>query len=812
MRITQVHLENIRSYKQQTISFDQGTILLCGDIGCGKSTILLAIEFALFGVLRDVDMAALLRNGETTGSVSVSFMLDKQSVTAHRALKRSKQGISQTSGWLEVDGARTEYSATELKANVLKLLSYPAHEVSKKENYLYRYTVYTSQEQMKNILNTDADKRLQTLRVVFGIDTYKRISDNASLLLTHLRAKVNSLAEKKKMFEGVSDKIIQCTHQLQTANQTVDSLSKMLVTATRHVETVRTKQKEIDTQLTLYQEKKKTLEHLTQTIQRLKTEFASHKNQARELAKELANTLQLLQTYAQLLPVKEILIVTVSEVTKTYEDLLEKKQTSASRDVLQERLQTLLEQLSQLAQSTIELEEANKKVFVTDSKAIQDELTQLQKKQTVLLSESMHMKTNIQMQKDAVKQIHDKSTCISCKQEIPHTHKETLAKDHVKIIASLEKKFVTKNSELNILVSQIEKVKLQLESAQTIQTQQAVLQQQIQELERKLESRPALITQITELKKQISTLPAAPTPSEIDFARVAMSTIQEQRELFVVYEKQVAQKKNLEEKKNSLDAQLSPLEQQMHSCKQEHNTCVKEKEEFQEELVQLPVLEKAKQAVEKEVQDVLEIQLVQERESAAQKATVTHLSETLLTLQKQEAEQGKLQTEQDTVQQKRQWIQDMFLPLMSVLEQNRFSQIHAEFSSVFSSYFTALIEDDTIQARLDETFTPMIEQNGYETSTSYLSGGERTSVALAYRLALNKVINEVFSVIKTKDLLILDEPTDGFSTEQLDRVRDVLLETGSKQTILVSHEPKIEAFVDTVIRVQKQDHVSVVIQ
>jgi exonuclease SbcC len=73
---------------------------------------------------------------------------------------------------------------------------------------------------------------------------------------------------------------------------------------------------------------------------------------------------------------------------------------------------------------------------------------------------------------------------------------------------------------------------------------------------------------------------------------------------------------------------------------------------------------------------------------------------------------------------------------------------------------------------------------------------------------LNKVINDVISTIKTKDLLILDEPTDGFSAEQLDKIRDVLEQLHLKQVIIVSHESKIESMVDTVMRVEKEGHVS----
>ena len=62
--------------------------------------------------------------------------------------------------------------------------------------------------------------------------------------------------------------------------------------------------------------------------------------------------------------------------------------------------------------------------------------------------------------------------------------------------------------------------------------------------------------------------------------------------------------------------------------------------------------------------------------------------------------------------------------------------------------------------------------------------------------------------IKTGDILMLDEPTDGFSSEQLDKVRDVLEQLNMRQVVIVSHESKIESFVDKVIRIGKEEHVS----
>jgi exonuclease SbcC len=152
------------------------------------------------------------------------------------------------------------------------------------------------------------------------------------------------------------------------------------------------------------------------------------------------------------------------------------------------------------------------------------------------------------------------------------------------------------------------------------------------------------------------------------------------------------------------------------------------------------------------------------------------------------------------------WITEHLVSLTSTIEKIIMQKIHIEFNELFQKWFMMLIDDENIEVRVDEEFTPIIMQNSYETDVNNLSGGEKTSVALAYRLALNKVINDLINTIKTKELIILDEPTDGFSSEQLDKMRDVLYELDMKQLLMVSHESKMESFVQNVIRINKQEH------
>jgi exonuclease SbcC len=149
------------------------------------------------------------------------------------------------------------------------------------------------------------------------------------------------------------------------------------------------------------------------------------------------------------------------------------------------------------------------------------------------------------------------------------------------------------------------------------------------------------------------------------------------------------------------------------------------------------------------------------------------------------------------------WIEDYFVQSLDAIERQVLTSINQDFNSHFQEWFSTLVEDQSKEARVDENFTPLVEQDGYEQDVDYLSGGERTSLALAYRLALNSIVRRVSRGMKS-NLLILDEPTDGFSNEQLAKMREILDEIESPQVIIVSHDKELESFADQIYKVIKE--------
>src|SRR3989344_798004 len=131
MLLISAPLHHIRSYLHETIRFPEGSILLAGDIGAGKSTILLAIEFVLFGIQRShTSGAALLRHGKNEGSVELAFSVGNAGYIIHRTLKRGAS-VQQGAGYIITDGRKKEGTAVELKSMVLGILGYPLELVSR---------------------------------------------------------------------------------------------------------------------------------------------------------------------------------------------------------------------------------------------------------------------------------------------------------------------------------------------------------------------------------------------------------------------------------------------------------------------------------------------------------------------------------------------------------------------------------------------------------------------------------------------------------------------------------------------------------
>ena len=675
MRLKKLSIKNIRSYSDAEIEFPNGSTLLSGDIGSGKTSILLAIEFALFGLQPGQKGASLLRNGAEFAEVKIEFEVDGKEIAIERTLKKSKT-ISQDYCSITIDDEKRELSVTELKNLVLEILNYPK-EFSKKQNILYKFTVYTPQEEMKQIILEDPDTRINTLRNVFGIDRYKRILENASTIASKLR-------EEKRMKEGL------------TAN--LESNKENLIAKETELETKRYNLISIEKELFLKKE-------IRERIEEEKSEISKKI--------EEKNKFQ-------------------SEIDKARIMIASKKDSIVSNV---KTINSLKEQIHELAHFVLDESEISK---------LEDEIKSRKKQREELSECNLHISSEINslssknQENDAFKgKIAHLKMCPTCLQDVGPVHKSNVMNKLETDISENVKKIEVLSLEKRSMGTKLNKIDFDI----------SAFQNKIQELK---------------------------------ILKVRIEGVNEKKVRIA----------ELEKSNESFQKDIDLLEQHASSLK----SSVFELGRFDN------LFEKKKQEFENAMKD----ERLAEIKVAELKREIEVFSMQINELIEQIKKTEEIKKHLHYISELENWMNQNFIPLVSYIEKNVMVKLKSEFSQLFSEWFSMLVPD-TFNVRLDDNFTPIIEQQDYELDYAYLSGGERTAIALAYRLALNQVINSLLSKIKTKDLVILDEPTDGFSEQQLDKMRGVLEELNIGQLIIVSHEQKMEGFVENVIRINKKD-------
>ena len=690
MLIKKVRLENIRSYVDATVCFSKGSTLLAGDIGSGKSSILLAIEFALFG-LGNISGDALLRHGKQHGSVELHFEVDGKDVIIRRELKRHRrkeqqEGTQQESGYIIIDGNKRVGTPQELKAIVFKLLGYPKDLLKKRKNLVYRYTVYTPQEEMKMILLESPEERKKVLRKVFGIEKYELLIQNANTILKEIKGRINLLEELSKDLGEKEKELLSLKEEKQKIESEISIFEK-----------------ELNEVMRLKNEKKKALEHFENEIKEL--------NKVKELLAKLkteyaANEEALKNRDAEL-----------NDVTRRYEQIKKELVSATLHD-------------AKILQDELKIKEKELKQRLEANQQKREEISSL--------------KSQIKEREDVKNRILRLARCPLCDQEVSKEHKDEIVN--------------RENNKIKVLNEKI-----------------ALLEKEVEDNEKIIEVLEQEISSI-----RVKHIEAEKRTKDFEMLKFLETKISELKEL----------KENLLKKSSQLNKEIKNLYSEIDSKKELESEYKALKKEFE------LILDKEKRILAKFEAKKQERRFTESKINECEK---------MIREKKEKAELAK------KLKRFSVWMKDFLMPLMEIIEQHIMAKAQQEVDLLFREWFNMLVEDEQLQARIDEDFTPVIEQNGYETNIEFLSGGERTAAALAYRLALNKVINDLM-VIKTKNIIILDEPTDGFSSEQLDKMRDVLEQLNAEQVIIVSHEKKIESFVDNIIRITKNEHRSEIIQ
>ncbi len=674
MILKELKLSNIRTYENDVIKFPLGIMLFEGGIGAGKSTILLAIEFALFG-LGEEKGNTLLSLGKNEGEIELAFEAGGRDYRVHRKLVRTKRGAgmrmgNQLPGAVIQDDCRIEHegvvdrlSAKEMKERVLAVLGFNEPVNPKAKSAIFRYAVYTPQEEMKRILE-DQELRLQTIRKALRLEDYKIAGDNAHAVATQLR--------------WIAKPLITGAEKLRAIDEEIKRIEEGIPEFEAEITNVSAEMEDLEFEISYTKSEGEKLNARLESL-------ASEARRSHEIAGDIKRL--------------EMSIKALRQEIATNEERISK-------------VKAQLEEIPAVERPPITAEEAESML-----KSARSRLSDCEREAGMLSHEL-----------EGYSMLVTNGVCPTCGQ--PTDGEE----------------FTSRLAEVRANVDRSNAQKRELEE------------------------------EIAELEATVAAIAA--------------------------HDEATAERRRLEERLMELKGritndgeQLLNFESQMEDLKERREKSKEAAEEYNRVKAEHDANERRRGEAEEKYKEMI-------RKKASLEGSISNA--------RFKAEEVRRERERLISEKKRgegllehaDWLDGYFAAALEKIERAIMTAANRDFDAEFARWFAYLVEDPTKNVRVDEDFTPLISQDAYEQEIGNLSGGERTALALAYRLALNKVVRKNTDV--DVSLLILDEPTDGFSKDQIAKMGDLLKELNIKQGIIVSHERELEGAVDHIFRVHKE--------
>ena len=464
MKLESLLLKNIRSHVKTSIRFKDGFNCLIGGLGQGKSTVLYAIDFVLFGdpIHRSYDY--LLRENAEEGKVTAVFVQNNRSYKIERALQRKGTGINQ-----DINKLKFYKDDKIIAENKNDAVSEELKALTGLDKNIFRELVWIRQEHLKELLDITPRHRQKKIDQLFGLSDYEEAWNN---LLQFKR----EYEVEKNILERDGD-VIRSSKLETDYMKTVEEFSS----ANNELENAKEKYKKIESILNDASTRLESLEELrkiTEDLQRRKVMLETNLVNSKYMIKKLCDQIENEKTRQKLL---DSLIEKMLTKKKEYLDNL--NQIGLGTENTIEETRTYLLSIEEELRSISGKKEATKKEIETTLKRISNLIT--------------------------------KNKCPTCFQNITEKYKESLTKNIQKEktqqeqeLEQIQKKYEElKNihSEVNFAFSNLQQIIPRISDIkQQFTEKQESLDKLSAEVKEKQKEEEKLLTQLEKTKREIT--------------------------------------------------------------------------------------------------------------------------------------------------------------------------------------------------------------------------------------------------------------------------------------------------------------------
>ena len=452
--IKRIILTNWKTHMSSDMSFSKGVNALLGHLGAGKTSVLDAICFALFGTypslqskkikLDDVIMAKpVVKN---RAEVELFFEVDGKNYSVKRVIERGKGTVySEIREEGKIVEAHSTQRVTEFVQRLLKV-----------DYDLFSKVIYSEQNSLDYFLTLPRGQRMKKFDELLMIERFEKARANVVTLRHKLEERC---ATKRRMVEDRNlEELERKANEIEISIKTLSEERKKLEEEMREFVSHRKKLEEE------FEKAKKVKEEYEELI-RKKKEIEGKLEEARRSVENVESDVKEInvfsletkfQKFQRFLKEYE---EAIREKRRVYQKLKEKiAELKAETEMMRkERVERLRKEFEERKRIKEEFERYKKEI----GRDIKKDKEKLQKELEKVLGDVEKFRSKIEDVEDTINKLSSsKSVCPVCESKLPATKKRKLLKNRKKLLKEIKRKLEEAEERRDELKGELEKLEM----------------------------------------------------------------------------------------------------------------------------------------------------------------------------------------------------------------------------------------------------------------------------------------------------------------------------------------------------------------
>ncbi|MBN2203138.1 MAG: SMC family ATPase [Candidatus Aenigmarchaeota archaeon] len=758
--ITKIKLKNWRTHLDSEIKFSEGTNCFIGPMGSGKTSVMDALCFGLFGTFLNLQQRKIKLEDivmkkpvpKDRAEVTIFFDMNGFEYNVKRIVNNGRSTAEIRKNGELIEGPQ----ATKVTKEVERIL--------KMDYDLFTRAIYSEQNQLDMFLTIPKGQRMKKIDELLAIDKFEKARSNTKSLINKFS---DTLNEKKKMIESMkSDESFRNVENIKREFSELNERGARL--RQRLAEVVRSKES-IEKELSKLKEQQKQVQRIDEDTKKFKALLEITEKDVDKLKEELvefaeATPEQMRKDYDDVTEEIKKYFFQIQSEKKSFDDLKEEyADDNANIRIIES------EKLPKLEKDVEESKKISEELKAKPLKKLQAQLEKekalLEKKQLSLQKASV----KISELEESMRELENVgNVCPICDGKLTDAKKEKLQAKRTENIDAMKK-------EIKTLQPEIVKIRRTIETLENDIGRVSVMEKQFEN--------------IKDSEKKLKEL---------------QDLLEKSKAKTVVFEKQ---KKMFEKNLEMLEAKHKELQDRQNKITQ----VISKEEEVSEKITRMKDYENKLFALRNEKESYVSFtpSILEKREqeymaALGMKAEVETNIKNLAEISEDKRRLlQEIESKKDMIEKSRKEIEKMDTTSMQLeklvnalaltqeqLRKDFVESVNKAMETIWSELYPY---KDIYNIRLgieDRDYVlQMQDSTGWVPADGIASGGERSMACLALRIA--------FSLVLAPQLkwLVLDEPTHNLDAKAVEELSNVLREriaTFVDQVFLITHDPALE--------------------